>query len=209
MNARQPANSGLPRTLSDCHAPDEAFAVLAEWFFEERLSIEGGVLVDAAQLPPAARDLLAHHEHMTQRLTEFHDRPMTLRVLHERRTGEAYCRCIHLLPQDLDQVVEFGIARIDLSVTTPAVRAAILERGRPLGDILMNSNVLRRIEPRWFFEFPAEAPMTAHFGLDHKGAVYGRLATIHCDEQPAVDLLEVITLHRDQSAGARSTEKTR
>lgn len=188
-----------PRSLASCRTPDEAFAVLAEWFFEERLSIEGGVLVESKALPVAAQRLLAHNEHMTRRLGDYHSRPMTLRVLHERKDGDTYRRCIHLLPEGVEQVVEFGIARVDLALTTPAVRAEILEKDRPLGDILMNSDILRRIEPRWYFEFPADAPMTANFGPRHDGAVYGRLATIHCDEKPAIDLLEVVTLHRGKA----------
>jgi hypothetical protein len=193
-----------PTTLAQCRTPEEAFGVVANWFFEERLSIEGGLLVGPESLPPVARHLLVHHEHMTLRLSDYHDRPMRLRVLHERHEGEVYCRCIHLLPQDVERVVEFGIARIDLQATTPAVRQAILARSRPLGDILVNSNVLRRIEPRWYFVFPADAPMTDHFGDSHQGPVYGRLGTIHCEGQPAIDLLEVVTLERLADAGPSS-----
>ena len=67
----------------------------------------------------------------------------------------------------------------------------------PLGAILITNEVMRRIEPKWYFRFTADAPMAAHFAGG--GAAYGRVGIIHCDGAPAIELLEVVTDHKLES----------
>ena len=43
-------------------------------------------------------------------------------------------------------------------------------------------------ERRW-----VESVQLAWFGLTKPQPLYGRLGFIHCDEQPAVELLEIVT----------------
>ena len=165
---------------------------LCHWFFEDRLSAEGCEPVLAANLPPAFRDLLVHNEHMTRRLSDYHEATLSLRVLSERREGNVYSRNIELITGD-GHVVEFGIVRIDLNFTPTLIREQILEKHIPLGDILMDNDVLRRIEPRWYLKFSADSPLAARF-KNHKGDMLaGRLGTIYCDDAPATELLEVVT----------------
>ena len=48
---------------------------------------------------------------------------------------------------------EREVVRLDLRYMSTKVKTAILNEDIPLGAILTNHNVLRRIEPRWFLRF--------------------------------------------------------
>jgi hypothetical protein len=72
------------------------------------------------------------------------------------------------------------------------VRREILSRQTPLGRVLIQNNVLRRIEPTAFLRVTPGPAMVKWFGLDRPRPTYGRLAMIHCDDQPAVELLEIV-----------------
>lgn len=140
-------------------------------------------------LPSAARNLLVHEEHMTLRLRDHCGCAVNLKVLQERRDGGVYAREILLLRADNQAPVEFGIVRIHERLLPPAAVAEILAHRRPLGDILIASDVLRRIEPRWYFRFdPGSRASDALVG----GTNYGRLGVIYCDHRPAVEVLEVV-----------------
>lgn len=156
-------------------------------------------VVSAADLPESYRRLLAHDRHMTATLREYFGGDLTLRVLAERSEGNVYRRCIELALTRTGAVVEVGVVRLDTDVLEPAIRAAVLERRRPLGDILNGFGVLTRVEVRWFLRWTTASGLV--LSLDGRAGVpvYGRLATIHCDGRPAVDLLEVVT---DDPGGA-------
>jgi hypothetical protein len=73
------------------------------------------------------------------------------------------------------------------------VCAEILGEKTPFGRVLINHNVMRRIEPIQFVRVEPGPRQLAWFGLKEPQELYGRLAYIHCDEQPAVELFEVVT----------------
>jgi chorismate-pyruvate lyase len=160
------------------------------------------------ELPAAARGLLAHHEHMTRVLERHYGRRVALRVLAEQRGDRHYARNILLVLEGTDQIVEFGIARLDLSAVSPAVQREVLDKTSPLGEILIRHDVLRRIEPRAFFRIPGGTRIAQAFGdAPPDRGVYGRLGTIYCDEEPAVDLLEVVAV-RTEATGAQAPGAT-
>jgi hypothetical protein len=81
--------------------------------------------------------------------------------------------------------------RFDLNMVLPAVRDEILSERTPLGRILINYNVFRHVDLGAIFRI-AVGPVFAQLCGSSIGEVtYGRLATIFCNERPAVDLLEV------------------
>jgi hypothetical protein len=82
--------------------------------------------------------------------------------------------------------------RIRLEFCSPPVRAAIISGQTPLGRILIEQNVLRRIEPTAFLRILPGPAMMDWFGLTESTATYGRLALIHCDNEPAIELLEIV-----------------
>lgn len=148
---------------------------------------------DPADMPPAMRKLLVHHDHMTTALQDHYGRPVELRVLLGKHlAGSQYTRTILLTLQGTDRVVEYGIARIDLRFADETVRAEILSQRRPLGDILVQHGVLRRIEPKWYVRITSGCPWLDHFGPGAAAEAYGRLGIIYCNHEPAIELLEVI-----------------
>jgi hypothetical protein len=147
--------------------------------------------IEADAMHATARHLLVHSDHMTTRLRDHYGQPIELSVIDHRLDGDWYRRRIILRTATSGRVVEVGLVRINLSYTPEDVRAAIKKRNVPLGDILIGANVLRRIEPLWFFKISPPSPLLTNFS-DGCNEAYGRLAAIYCDGVPAVELLEVI-----------------
>lgn len=156
----------------------------------------GAVAVTAAELPWAYRELLAHHGHMTRKLSAYHGGPPTLEVLEHRHEGDVYSRKIVLRAPGSGAVVEFGIVRLDLSCTSDEVREAILERKTPLGDIMTRFDVMTRVEPKWFLHFQPAGVLARYFGELAGDVLYGRIGMIYFHDQPAMELLEIVTDRR-------------
>lgn len=154
--------------------------------------LPSGTVIDASDVPEPYARLLVHNDHMTTRLGDYHGAAVELQVLSHKIEGDAYRRLIVLRPAGQDRVVEVGLVRIDLACTSSAVRAMILDEKRPLGDILIAANVMRRVEPRWFVRFDGGTLLTEQFGAGH-APFYGRIGTIFFEDRPAIRLLEVVT----------------
>src|SRR5262249_9376102 len=144
-------------------------------------------------VPPPYHGLLVHDYHMTVTVEAYHGDLVDVRILARRQDNDSYAREILLALRGDGRVVQFGIARIHLHYCSPAVRAEILEGRTPLGRILIKHEVLRRIEPTAFLRVVPGPDMMTWFGLTEPRPTYGRLAYIHCDGQPAVELLEIVT----------------
>lgn len=154
----------------------------------------GATLLPAEQLPAGARHLLVHERHMTERLRAHYRADPRLEVLSERAApgegGEDYSREILLHASTATTPIEFGIVRIHSRWLAAETMAEIRRRARPLGDILVAHDVLRRIEPRWYFRFDADSrPGKA---LQVREPAFGRVGVIHCNGAPAIELLEVV-----------------
>lgn len=157
----------------------------------------GGDLIAEARHVPSAltpepyKGLLVHEHHMTVTMEEFYRTPVVVRVLARSTDGNIYNRKIVLERSDNGSVVQFGIVRFDLSYVVPAVRDEILREQTPLGRILINYNVLRHIALGAILEIRPGPELQRLFGCRSVDVTYGRLATIFCNQQPAVDLLEI------------------
>jgi chorismate-pyruvate lyase len=147
-------------------------------------------VVDASEVPEPYHGLLVHEHHMTVTVEAFHGGPVDVRVLRERHDAPWYSREILLHHQASGRVVQSGIVRLDLRQVSAEVAEAILRGDTPLGRVLINHNVLRRIELTALLSLPPSPRLREWFGSDRPA--YGRLAIIHCDEAPAVELLEVV-----------------
>ena len=153
-------------------------------------------VVQPEEIPHPDDQLLVHHEHMTVALQRFHESPVDVHVQDEHldTAGELYTRKIFLTPRGAPQTpVEWGIVRLDFRYMDDAVRDEILRKQLPLGAILIKHDVHRRIKPRYFLRFPPGGPVLRLFGANESRPVYGRLGTIYCDEEPAIELLEIVT----------------
>lgn len=150
-------------------------------------------IVPGEQVPEPYRALLVHEHHMTVTVESFHGSLVDVRVLTRRRDGDSYSRKIVLVTRSTGRVVMFGIVRINLALTSRGVADAITAADTPLGRVLIEHDVLRRIEPTAYVRIDPRPEQLAWFDLRTEGLpLYGRLALIHCDGQPAVELLEVV-----------------
>lgn len=143
-------------------------------------------------VPEPYHGLLVHEHHMTVTVEEYHKENVDVRVLETHRGNMAYARKILLVTQKSKKVVMFGLVRIHLQFCAPEVRTEILGEQTPLGRILINHDVLRRIEPTAYVRVAPGPAMMQWFELDEPKETYGRLAMIHCDEKPAIELLEIV-----------------
>ncbi len=146
---------------------------------------------DADALPATARALLAHHGHMTEVLTRHHGAALTVSPYRIHQQGDIYGRRLDLFAGDDPRPVMTGIMIFNLAVVAPAVREEIVGAQSPLGEILIRHRILRRVAADAFLRFERDDPLARRFGGEPKAA-YGRLATIDCDQRPAVDLLEIV-----------------
>ncbi len=148
--------------------------------------------VPGEEVPEPYHSLLVHTHHMTVTVEAHHGGLVNVRVLQRQKHGHWYARKILLALQRTGQVVQFGIVRINLDQCSPALRDAILREDTPDGRILIQHNVLRRIEPTAFLRVTPHRAMMDWFGLAEPRTTYGRLAIIHCDNRPAVELCEIV-----------------
>jgi chorismate-pyruvate lyase len=148
--------------------------------------------VPADEVPPPYHGLLVHEHHMTVTVEAYHHDLVDVRILARKQTADWYARKILLTLHKTGKVVQFGIMRIRLAYCDRAVRDEIVAGQTPLGRILIQHDVLRRIEPCAYLRVIPGSAMMAWFGLDRPLPTYGRLALIHCNEKPAVELLEIV-----------------
>jgi hypothetical protein len=157
---------------------------------------EGDALFGRAEYIPAAltpepyKPLLVHDRHMTVAMEEFHRSPVVVEVLDRKLERNIYSRKILLKRSDDDAVVQFAVMRFDLDMVLPAVRDEILSERTPLGRILINYNVFRSVDLGAIFRVTAGPAFARLCGCAVGEVTYARLATIFCNHQPAVDLLE-------------------
>jgi hypothetical protein len=175
--------------------------------FRPRGDLPAYEIIPADAVPPPYQELLVHDHHMTVTVERFHGSLVDVRVLDRRRDEDVYARKILLTLQSTGRVVQFGIVRIHLNYCSPEVRRELLAEKTPVGRILINHNVLRRIEPTAYLRVIPGPMMRGWFGLDRPQPTYGRLALIHCDGRPAVELLEVVA--PESEAGGQRSEVRR
>jgi chorismate-pyruvate lyase len=155
--------------------------------------LESATPVPPGQVPEPYHSLLVHEHHMTVTVEKHHGGLVDVRVLDSRLDGDSYTRKILLALRGSGKIVQFGLVRIHLQYCSAEVRAEILSRRTPLGRILIQHNVLRRIEPTGFLRVVPGPAMMKWFDLSQPTPTYGRLAFIHCDGKPAIELLEIVT----------------
>ncbi len=157
----------------------------------------GDELIAAAEHIPSAltpepyKQMLVHDHHMTVTMEDYHGCKVDVKILERISDGNIYSRKILLVKSGTDDVVQFGIVRFNLEYVTEQVRKEILAGKIPLGRVLINHNVLRHIDLAAVLRVTPGPELAEHFGMAPGEATYGRLATIFCNYQPAVDLLEI------------------
>jgi chorismate-pyruvate lyase len=149
--------------------------------------------VAASLTPEPYKRMLVHEHHMTVTMEEYHRSPVSVTVFDRTLEGDRYARKIVLYKEGTDIPVQFGLVRFNFQYVTDAVRTAILSEKIPLGRVLINHNVLRHIDLGAIVRITAGPQLASLLKMPEGGITYGRLATIFCNQQPAVDLLEIPT----------------
>jgi len=147
--------------------------------------------VNADDVPEPYHGLLVHDQHMTVTLEAHHGKPVTVVPWKVHRHGDIYGRKLDLLVEP-GKTVMTGVMLINFGYCTDAVRDAVVAETAPLGRILIEHNVLRRIDATAFVRLPPDDALVQRFKQPTPKPAYGRLATIYCDERPAIDLLEIV-----------------
>jgi chorismate-pyruvate lyase len=180
-----------PPSSSSNHEPNlhELFDIFAPPFHGEGARVEE---VPATEVPEPYDGLLVHEHHMTVTVERYHGDPVDVLILNHRLVGNTYARQILLTLQGSGRVVQYGVVRIHLQYCSTEVRAEILAGKTPLGRILIQHDVLRRIEPKIYLRVIPGKALMSWFGIQQSRPTYGRLAMIHCNDQPAIELLEIV-----------------
>ena len=172
--------------------PDELYALIGLFYARpEELGQFEEVLI--SRMPEPYRELLAHTEHMTVTVEQFHNSPVDVHVHDMLLTDSHYARKITLTRQRDGRVVQFGIMRIKLNVLSPEVRSEIESQQTPLGRILIRHDVLRKVHLMSLWRIRPGTDLANLFGLSSPQITYGRAAVIDCNGEPAIELLEIVT----------------
>jgi len=147
--------------------------------------------IEAEDVPEPYHRLLVHKHHMTVTLEDYHGSPVKVVPWKVQRNGSIYGRKLDLTVES-GRIVMTGVMLINFGYCTKAVQDAVVAESAPLGRILIEHNVLRRIDATAFVRIPAADPLVQRFKLKRPQPAYGRVATIYCDEKPAIDLLEIV-----------------
>jgi hypothetical protein len=150
-------------------------------------------VIAAEDLPDPYHGLLVHPYHMTVSVEAHHGDKVDVRILAVRHEGDSYSRKIVLTLRRTGQIVLFGIVRVNLALCAPAVRDEIVAGETPFGRVLIKHKVMRVIEPTAYLRIRPGPAQLAWFGRTEPGPIFGRVAFIHCDNQPAVELFEVVS----------------
>jgi chorismate-pyruvate lyase len=194
-NQSSPGPARIVRTkpLAECATPHEALSELCAGFAgAENLTFDCQEVMPE-EMPSLPRQLLVHQKHMTRTLHAHYGTPVDVHVQERHQDDNLYSRKIFLTLEETPLVVEHGLVRMDFRYMSAKVKASILEEHAPLGSILINQNVLRRIQPRWYLTFPRGSLVLEWFNCQTAGPLYGRLGTIYCNHEPAIELLEIVT----------------
>jgi chorismate-pyruvate lyase len=171
--------------------PHDELQSLIDMFPDAETLLADAEHVASQTLPEPYRRMLAHNHHMTVTMESYHGCPVDVRILDRRLDGDFYDRKIILLKHGTDHVVQFGLVRFDLSYVTQGVRDEIIDGQKPLGRVLIDHNVLRHIDLGAVLRITAGRALAEYLQMPLGGVTYGRLATIFCNQHPAVDLLEI------------------
>ena len=147
---------------------------------------------DAGDVPSVYRRLLDHNHHMTVAVEEFHGTSVDVRVMDVITSPASYSRKILLTRHSDEQVVQFGIVRLKLSVLEPSVQEQIKGQQTPLGRILIDNNVMRQVALHQLLRVQCGPDLATILNASDGTTTYGRTALIYCNGEPAVELLEIV-----------------
>lgn len=178
---RSTFRTNLDELISIFYAPATADQILGEF-----------TPVRGEDLPQPHRQLLDHHQHMTETQEAFHGCPVDVQVLDVARVNGTYSRRITLSRQSDGAIIQFGIVRLKLDLLDPSVRREIEEGKTPLGSVLIRHDVMRQVERHQLYRVTSGTDLAQLLRVSPGTVLYGRTGVIYCDDQPAVEVLEIL-----------------
>ena len=161
-------------------------------FYGEHAELALFEKVPADRLSPVYRQLLSHSSHMTVTVESFYEDSVEVSVLRSQKSTDFYCREILLSTQRGGKVVQYGIVRLKLGLISEPARSEILAESKPLGRVLIDREILREVELFDLFKVACGPKLAEFFDVPPGTVTYGRTAMIHCDHEPAIELLEIV-----------------
>ena len=153
-----------------------------------------GQFVPSDEISTPASDLLCHEHHMTVTVEDYHGGPVSVRVHRYHHRQHWYLREITLHLESDGSPVQYGIVRFDTTTVSTAVWQRIESRSIPLGRVLINHDVHRRVELCRLWTIDPGPSLRTLLRLETDAPIHGRTALIHCNGRPAIELLEVVTV---------------
>lgn len=170
--------------------PSKELRLLLAFFGDSQLPL---ATIEAPEdVPSPYHELLVHRGHMTETLERHYDSRVLVHPYQVHRHNEMYGRKLDLTIESTGMVVMTGLMIFNLSFVKNDIRDEILAEKTPLGRILISHGVLREVSTGSYLRIAPEDPLVSRFHLSTPMPAYGRLATIFCDEKPAVDLIEIV-----------------
>ncbi len=153
-------------------------------------------IVELAEIQPAsmsadARTILDHDRHMTTVQQERFPDGISLDVLHANIDGGLYTREVMLRRKSDGIPVLYAVLDVSCDLLPAPLVDQLKAAEQPFGQILIDSGIERRIEVQ---RFVTAATLPAFAGLtgDDRETVVGREIIIYCDDQPAINVLELL-----------------
>ncbi len=167
---------------------------LEEFYAKRGTPVPGHELVDAGEVPEPYRWLLAHCESMTSRLERFFDDTIHIRVIQKREFEEILARQVILVLDHVEEPVEYGAIKINLTLFSAEARRVIRESRRPFGGILRDFEIEYESRPRSFFRIEADDLMKVTLNLDGNMELYGRCNALidQATELPLAEVVEIL-----------------
>ena len=185
-------NAGGTNAGAQSEGSDLQLKTLLDLFYSESSAAGVFTKVTAESLTAVAAKLLAHDHHMTVTLEQHHGCSVDVKVIESKTEGDHYSRKIILTRQSDDAVVMFGLVRMDRTVFSDEVRAAIESQQTPLGRVLIDNDVLRSVRLMQLYRIESSQDLADLLGIDAGAVCFGRTAMIYCDGAEAIELLEVV-----------------
>ncbi len=146
--------------------------------------------IHSDDIPVTQRDLLDHQGHMTLLQQSRHD-GIELDVLNISECDGEYLREILFRRRPDLHPVQYAILQAHTALLPEAVRLRLVDAKEPLGRILVEAGVSRRIEVTCLLSIETTATFRERTDTTAE-RLYGRQIVIHCDDKPAVEAAEFL-----------------
>ncbi len=149
--------------------------------------------VEASDMPPVYQHLLAHEEHMTVTVEQYYGDRVDVEVVAKRHDPPHYSRKI-LLRRREDHVLWCSTASY-VSIWACSPNRCAMKFSASVGrwgTVLIRHDVLRRVRLLNLWRVEAGPDLQRLFELDGPQTTFGRTAVIDCNEEPAIELIEIV-----------------